>query len=179
MPDGADGADGSAGATGATGPAGAIGPQGPIGPTGATGATGPAGSLNVNSANTDTSGTTTSAAYTATLTGGGTNPATTITVPASGNVLITLTGRHAVGVQPVGVHGLRGVRCEHGRRDRRPLAGPRARQQRRDRVRAGQRDLPADRPDRRIHDVHVQYHSTGVGNTAAFANRSIIAIPLP
>jgi hypothetical protein len=38
-------------------------------------------------------GTTTSTTYTATLTAGGTNPSATVTVPASGKVLVIISGR--------------------------------------------------------------------------------------
>ena len=49
--------------------------------------------MNSGGGNNDTAGTTTSTGYTATLTGGGTSPSATVTIPASGNALVILTGR--------------------------------------------------------------------------------------
>jgi Collagen triple helix repeat (20 copies) len=105
-PTGAPGPTGATGATGSRGPSGAQGPSGARGPTGATGATGSRGPTGARGATGDrgptgpggTAGTvagsiaasepTTSTAYVDLPTVG---PGVTLTVPASGRVLVSVT----------------------------------------------------------------------------------------
>ncbi len=85
---GAAGSDGAAGATGATGPTGAAGAAGAAGATGATGATGTSGTSGTAGATVSASESTASLTFVDLTTVG---PSVTVTVPASGNVLLTLT----------------------------------------------------------------------------------------
>ena len=90
LPAGAQGPKGDKGDTGQTGPQGDTGQTGPKGDTGGkgdTGATGPSGTAGAVSATVAGQVTTSSTAYTA-LSGG---PSVQVTVPPSGNVLVTLT----------------------------------------------------------------------------------------
>jgi hypothetical protein len=77
-----------AGPTGATGSTGATGASGATGPTGATGPAGTAGTEGNVVATTVTSTATT---YSATTSPASPGPAVTVTVPASGKVLVSVT----------------------------------------------------------------------------------------
>jgi hypothetical protein len=116
-PAGPAGAQGPAGPAGAQGPAGPAGAQGPVGPAGAQGLQGPAGPIGATGnqgmsgaqfATVATSQSTTSSSYTDL---GTTGPsATSVVVPASGNVLVTLTAYiSTTGVTDVGYMGFTAV----------------------------------------------------------------------
>jgi hypothetical protein len=89
-PTGPTGPAGGGTGAGATGPTGPAGPAGPAGATGMTGATGPAGTNGAASASVAALQSTSSGSYGDLATAG---PSVTVTVPASGRVLVTLTSR--------------------------------------------------------------------------------------
>jgi hypothetical protein len=87
---GLKGDTGATGATGAKGDTGAQGIQGVKGDTGATGAAGTSGAIGAKGAVISTSVSTTSTSYTDLSNSSG--PFVSVTVPASGTVLVTVTG---------------------------------------------------------------------------------------
>jgi hypothetical protein len=102
-PSGKEGATGEKGATGAgatgpTGPSGADGPTGArgatgaTGSTGATGATGPAGTAGTKAGSIAASESTTKETFTE-LPSGKSEPFASVTVPASGRVLVSVTAQ--------------------------------------------------------------------------------------
>jgi hypothetical protein len=94
---------GATGPTGPTGPAGAAsqvtGPTGRTGASGPTGATGPAGTSGTQSATDAAANFTDSTTYTNL---GAAGPQVTVTVPASGRVLVTVAARIEVGPRRAG-----------------------------------------------------------------------------
>ncbi len=90
---------GSTGPTGPTGPTGASGPTGRTGAAGSTGAPGPAGTSGIQSATVAATSFTDSTSY-GNL--GAAGPQVTVTVPASGRVLVTVSARIEVGAGRAG-----------------------------------------------------------------------------
>jgi hypothetical protein len=84
---------GSTGPTGPTGPTGTSGSPGASGPTGPTGATGPAGTIGIQSASIDDLGETDLTSAFGDLVYGGVGPQVTVTVPASGRVMVAVSAQ--------------------------------------------------------------------------------------
>ena len=175
-PTGASGALGAAGTDGATGPTGPAGSTGATGVTGSTGATGPTGASGLSGAKVRTSSG--SANINTTFYNGG-GESITVTVPASGQVLLTLTAR----ITPSGANVAGYMSCD--------ISG--ANSSFATDSRAVIRDNGATSTTTGFVQGSATFMLTGLnpGNTtftiayrvssgsAAFAERSIIGIPLP
>jgi hypothetical protein len=175
---------GSTGPTGPTGPAGLSGPTGPAGaasqvtgPTGPTGGTGPTGPAGTNGATSNTAEAivhTGSIAY-VDLPGG---PAVSATVPASGQVLVSLSASlfvssdHGALMSFASTGGSQNVGAEDSR-SLFLLSQSSAVSTQMGATYLVQGLSPGN------HTFTAKYRTTGPGETASFTRRSIIVIPLP